>query len=383
MACLSCPCSNSSSPAPTGQDVGSQKEVHLEQQLGELNRQQLRSLCSLNNLQWQGPKETLIGRLSSEVNNNAYVDYFLQQEQQMKNKEMSDDARKQMRTNLLNQVEHIKHAKQSQNSAAIPGGKNLTEEIDVLKQKLQKVKHTKHVKQSQNSAEVVKRVKEHLTAIPGGKSLTEKIDVLKQKLQKVSSGVPQTNLISNAVEVSKKVEERLARMEARLEVERDNTELKKKANLVKNKLQRCYFLMQLLPLSKNRMNYFAFVLKCKEQRKNEKWSRLEQTQTERQTEVEDPLSSSHATGPGFKLLREETTSWGISRKLVLLSDEALRRFCRWKGGWSNSKDYVEKRSGARLELRPAGELLIEGTTVNAVKAKNTIQGYLGSFKHSL
>jgi len=320
MACLSCPCSNSPSTAQSGS-------------------------------------------LSSEVNNNAYVGYFLHQEQQMKNKQMSDIARKQMRTNLLDQVTH------------------------------------KYTKQSQRSAEVVKKVKEHLTAIPGGKSLTEKIDVLKQNLQKVNCDDPQTVLISNAVEVSKRVEERLARMETKLKVEKDNTELKRKVNLVRTKLQKCYFLMQLLPLSKNRTNYFAFVLKCKEQRNREIWSKVEKTQTERQVEVEKnvprpssivrqvegfklmvPRPSSLASGPGFKV-REETTTWGFSRIFIQLSDEALRRFCRWKVGWSNSKDYLEKRSGARLELRSAGELLIEGATDNAANAKNIIKGYLGNFKH--
>jgi len=321
MACLSCPCSNSPSTAQSGS-------------------------------------------LSSEVNNNAYVGYFLHQEQQMKNKQMSDIARKQMRTNLLDQVTH------------------------------------KYTKQSQRSAEVVKKVKEHLTAIPGGKSLTEKIDVLKQNLQKVNCDDPQTVLISNAVEVSKRVEERLARMETRLKVEKDNTELKRKVNLVRTKLQKCYFLMQLVPLSKNRTNYFAFVLKCKEQRNREIWSKVEKTQTERQVEVEKnvprpssivrqvegfklmvPRPSSLASGPGFKV-REETTTWGFSRIFIQLSDEALRRFCRWKVGWSNSKDYLEKRSGARLELRSAGELLIEGATDHAANAKNIIKGYLGNFKHS-
>ena len=191
--------------------------------------------------------------------------------------------------------------------------------------------------------------------------------------------------------------------------------LKRKVNLVRTKLQKCYFLMQLLPLSKNRTNYFAFVLKCKEQRNREIWSKVEKTQTERKVEVEKnvprpsslvrqveveknvprpssivrqvqsfklmvPRPSSLASGPGFKV-REETTTWGFSRIFIQLSDEALRRFCRWKVGWSNSKDYLEKRSGARLELRSAGELLIEGATDNAANAKNIIKGYLGNFKH--
>ena len=124
------------------------------------------------------------------MNNNIYVNYFLQQEQQMKEVHTSEQARIQMRTNLLNQVKDIKHRKQNQR---------------------------------QNSSEVVKKVKEHLSKIPGGQNLAEKMEVLKQKLQKGdcdSEKDRQTVMISNAEKVSKKVEERLARMEARLEVEK-------------------------------------------------------------------------------------------------------------------------------------------------------------------
>jgi len=108
----------------------------------------------------------------------------------MKEVHTSEQARIQMRTNLLNQVKDIKHRKQNQR---------------------------------QNSSEVVKKVKEHLSKIPGGQNLAEKMEVLKQKLQKGdcdSEKDRQTVMISNAEKVSKKVEERLARMEARLEVEK-------------------------------------------------------------------------------------------------------------------------------------------------------------------
>ena len=137
-------------------------------------------------------------------------------------------------------------------------------------------------------------------------------------------------IVSEALDVSKKAEQRLARMEARLEVEKENMELRRKATLVKNKLQRCHLLMKLLLLSKNRTDYFAFVQKCKEQRKNEN------------TILE-----------------------------LFLSDEASRRFCKWKV-------HVEKQTGVRLELRPGGELLIQGRTASVNTAKNMIQGYLGT-----
>ena len=360
MACLSCPCSNTSfPPASKDQNPGAKKDIHLAQQLGRLNLQQLQSLCSLGNLQYQGSKETLIGRLQqvttsdqgAEVNNNVYVNYFLQQEQQMKKVNTSEQARVQMRTNLLNQVRDIKHRKQNQR---------------------------------QNSSEVVKKVKEHLSKIPGGQNLAEKMDVLKQKLQKSdcdSEKDRQTVMISNAEKVSKKVEERLARMEARLEVEKDNVELKKKANLVRRKLQRCYFLMQLLPLSRNPTDHDAFIRKCKKQRNNER--RLQQMQTEKKIggEITDQLPSSHATDSDYIIMKEDKTFWGSSRKIVLLSNEGLRKFCRWKGGWSNSKEHVEKKSGARLELKAAGELLIVGETIAAHKAMNMIHGYFGNMKH--
>ena len=60
-------------------------------------------------------------------------------------------------------------------------------------------------------------------------------------------------------------------MEARLQVEKDNRELRKKANLVRAKLQRFYFLMRLLPLSRSPDDYAAFARKYKEERVNANW----------------------------------------------------------------------------------------------------------------
>merc|ERR1712112_177722 len=100
-------------------------------------------------------------------------------------------------------------------------------------------------------------------------------------------------------------------------------------------LQRCHFLMQLLPLSKNQSDYVAFVLKWKEQRRNENGPCLDRTPTVRQVEV----FSSHPNGSGFQVLREETPFLGFSQTVILMSDEALRRFCKWKAG--NKKVYVE------------------------------------------
>ena len=202
------------------------------------------------------------GGKSAEVNNNVYVKYFRQQEQQMRKKQhMSQHAREHLSTNLLNQVRHIKQ------------GKMMTG--------LQTPEN-----QSQNSVQVVKGVKEHLIRMPGGESPTEKIDVLQQKLLKVNYDsadcrTTHTVLISKAVEVTKKVESRLARMEAGLLIEKNNTGLLKRAKMVREKLQRCYFLMQLLPLSRNQNDYVAFVRNYKEQiRGNENW--IEQRQTARQ-----------------------------------------------------------------------------------------------------
>ena len=140
---------------------------------------------------------------SAEVNNNVYVNYFLHQEQQIKDKQMTEARRSQMKAKLLKQ------------------------EVDVLKQKLGTGKH--------------------------------------------KTGDRRTVMTSNAAEVSKKVEERLARMEARLQVEKDNRELRKKANLVRAKLQRFYFLMRLLPLSRSPNDYAAFARKYKEERENANW----------------------------------------------------------------------------------------------------------------
>jgi len=413
MACLSCPCTSSSSPwgpAHTGQGPSTKENVHLAQPAR------------------QDPKEPLIGRLmpsydnqkkkdaeSAEVNNNVYVNYFLHQEQQMKNKHMTKARHKQMRTNLLNQVGHIEQV-------------NRQTELPTLG-------NTK-----QNSVEVAKGVNRQFTKMLGEESLAGKIGKtyeLKQKLLTFNhdSKDCRTVIKSNAAEVSKKVEERLATMEARLQLEKDNKELRKKANLVKGKLQRCYFLMQLLPLSSSQNDYAAFFRKYKEQRKDENWT--EQRKSERQVEegvsqqlgsanigqevippppsqvtkasgpnlkvirksvnwtekqVEEgvsqcggssnievvPQSHSQATEAGdseLKVMKEEMLQMGFYQILIKLSDEGLRKFYRWKGGWSNSKDFVEKKSGASLDLKPTGkgELLIVGHTIAVKRARNMIQ----------
>ena len=88
-----------------------------------------------------------------------------------------------------------------------------------------------------------------------------------------------------------------------------------------------------------------------------------------------------ASGPGYKILEEKVLPGGFCHILTWLSDQGLGQFCSWKGGWNNSKDYVEKKSGARLELRSPGNLLIVGKTIAAKKARNMIQGYMGSMKN--
>jgi len=290
MACLSCPCSNIS---PTeNQMIKDSKLV--------------------------------------EVNNNVYSNYFLHQEQRMKDKQMTEAKRNQMRANLLKQVGHSnqKH-----------GGENLTGKIGVLKQKLETDNH---------------KTEDRLTVM--------------------------------ASKVSKKVEVRLARMEARLKLrsERDNKELRKKANMVRAKLQRVYFLMQLLPLSRSPNDYDAFVRKYNEERENENWREQRQiregvSQESGSANIEIiPSSLPQATGAGvsgLKVIKEEMLQMGFYQALVQLSDEGLRKFCSWKGGWSNSKDFVEKKSGASLQLKPTGkgELLIAGHTLAVKRARIMIQ----------
>ena len=96
-----------------------------------------------------------------------------------------------------------------------------------------------------------------------------------------------------------------------------------------------------------------------------------------------------ASGPGYKILEEKVLPGGFCHILTWLSDQGLGQFCSWKGGWNNSKDYVEKKSGARLELRSSGtgvllrsnlawsgNLVIVGKTIAAKKARNMIQGYM-------
>ena len=261
---------------------------------------------------------------SAEVNNNVYVNYFLHQEQQIKDKQMTEARRSQMKAKLLKQ------------------------EVDVLKQKLGTGKH--------------------------------------------KTGDRRTVMTSNAAEVSKKVEERLARMEARLQVEKDNRELRKKANLVRAKLQRFYFLMRLLPLSRSPDDYAAFARKYKEERVNANWR--EQRKVEKGVGQESgsanieivpspPSQATEAGVSGLKVIKEEMLQMGFYQALVQLSDEGLRKFCSWKGRWSNSKDFVEKKSGASLELKPTGkgELLIVGHTIAVKRARNMIQTALSMPSH--
>ena len=67
----------------------------------------------------------------------------------------------------------------------------------------------------------------------------------------------------NCENVVQRVEKRLLRLEARVKAGDGDQVLRQKVELVKRKLQRYYFLMKLLPLSKRPSDFFAFIEKSK------------------------------------------------------------------------------------------------------------------------
>ena len=81
----------------------------------------------------------------------------------------------------------------------------------------------------------------------------------------------------NGPEVAKRVEKRLASLESSLRtstVAQQREKLKQKIELVKSKLQRYYFLAQLLPISRSQQEYAAFIEHYEKQRLNKSQNKV-------------------------------------------------------------------------------------------------------------
>merc|ERR1719341_2721402 len=118
-----------------------------------------------------------------------------------------------------------------------------------------------------NAVELAEKVKENLSRTRGGQVAKQSgINIQNQRLRRTFGHL---NSDLDGEEVAKRIERKLASMQARVQVGEGGEELRQKVNLVRIKLQRYYFLAQLLPLSKSPTEFAAFTEKFKEQRLNE------------------------------------------------------------------------------------------------------------------
>ena len=114
-----------------------------------------------------------------------------------------------------------------------------------------------------SSVEVAEQVKETLSRAKGGLKPPDIVSHLKGQRQRRTFCGNNTDL--NGEELAKRIEKKLAIMEARVKVGDGGKELKQRVEMVRRKLQRYYFLAQLLPLSKSPADFAAFLENFKEQ----------------------------------------------------------------------------------------------------------------------
>lgn len=246
-----------------------------------------------------------------------------------------------------------------------------------------------------NAVELAEKVKENLSRTRGGPghpsgqvAKQSGINIQNQRLRRTFGHF---NSDLDGEEVAKRIERKLTSMQARVQVGEGGEELRQKVNLVRIKLQRYYFLAQLLPLSKSPTEFAAFTEKFKEQRLNENncenegqggggepkenCGRNYQLEDHQIKEGGDQLSVVTTTNqglvvqhaqrgwvigePGVKVVEEVygkaygsmiggVWHWGrdIYQIVLQLSDQCWKQFWKWK---RRNLELVEKQTGARVD----------------------------------
>ena len=120
---------------------------------------------------------------------------------------------------------------------------------------------------SLNAVELAEKVKEDLIRSKGGQVIQQSGKVNQNQKLCRTFGHCKTDL--DGEEVVKRVERKLASLEARVKNGEGGDVMKQRVELVRNRLQRYYFLAQLLPLSKCPLEFTAFLEKYREQRLKE------------------------------------------------------------------------------------------------------------------
>jgi len=211
MACLTCPCSSTRSSTST---VNNPKEELTMEDLIVLDMLQLQNLCANGNLQATGNRATLIDRLLRSF------------------------------------------GPQRQKTLAVPPpATELNNNMQV-----------KSKGSSLNAVELAEKVKEDLMRSKGGQVQQSGKMNQNQKLCR-TFGHCKTDL--DGEEVVKRVERKLASLEARVKNGEGGVIMKQRVELVRSRLQRYFFLAQLLPLSKRPLEFTAFIEKYREQRLKE------------------------------------------------------------------------------------------------------------------
>ena len=233
-----------------------------------------------------------------------------------------------------------------------------------------------------NAVELAEKVKENLTRTKGDQVLKQSGIVKQNQRLRRTFGLCNSDL--DGAEVAKRIERKLASMQARVKVGEGGEELRQRVNLVRSKLQRYYFLAQLLPLSKSPSEFAAFMETFKEQKLNENdcqnvgqrvgdmenmgnkrqcgenqtregGSQLSVVTTTNQGYVVQHAQKNNRGGwdigeTGVKVVEEVYKKWGHGRDqyqtVLQLSDQCWRQFCRWR---RRNLDLVEKETGARVD----------------------------------
>lgn len=414
MACLTCPCSSSESTTRAKTESGSNsntKEALNMEDLIVLDITQLQNLCVNGNLEATGNRATLMDRLlrsfgprrekAAATEHMTRRNYELKDLLVLSNAQLQElSAKENMQAVGLNRatlVYRLNHRFGSRRQK-IAAEMNNNEQVDLSDINL-------------NAKLTDERMKVTFSRVVGGK-------VVKGNGIMGINGTPQRNLDNfkrnlNGAEVSKRVEDRLASMEARLKSGEGGDELRKKVELVRSKLQRYYFLAQLLPLSKNSSDYDAFIKKYKEQELDETLAKIQEDgrQLGVVTTTNQGLSIKHthekrgrsesSDDHGVRIVEEvhkvEQDCYCVCvancycHEIVLqMSDESWRQLTMLRGiqskgaGCGRTKmtrlvDVIQRETGAIVlpKIGPSSKktILISGNERSAKKAHYMIQSH--------